>query len=122
MHCYNITRTTNYHTHSCVNNNYECIRRRLCNAHFFTCYAGIMLNAFLYLLWSKLFSHIWRMPTQSIFCRVYSSITVATLVTKERGGYSIYTDLHELMDTFSTYVCMAQNQWLNGNSQCILYC
>ena len=30
---------------------------------YLTCYAGIMLNAFRYLLYSKLCQHNWRVPT-----------------------------------------------------------
>ena len=61
--CYNITHTTNYHTHSHANHNYARTRRRLCNEHFFTYYAGIMLDAFLHLFCSKLCWHSWRRPS-----------------------------------------------------------
>ena len=62
MHCYNNTHTLNYHTCSLANNNYACTRRRLHNEHFFTYYASIMLDAFLYLLCSKLCWYNWRRP------------------------------------------------------------
>ena len=52
-----------YHTSSCANNNYVCTRQRLHNAHFHLFYAGIMLDAFLYLLCWKLCWHNWHRPS-----------------------------------------------------------
>ena len=49
--------------HMQIANNYAVTGQSRRSARFFTYYAGIMLDAFLYLLCSKLCQHNWCRPT-----------------------------------------------------------
>ena len=71
MHCYNDTRTTNYHTQSRAKNNYAHTRQGLHNAHF----SLIMLALYV-------------MPFSTYYAQNYASIIGAGLPSFLQGRYT----------------------------------